>query len=68
MEKQTFTIPNISCSHCTKAVENELLEMDGISSVYSDVETKSVTVQWDTPASLEKILAALEDINYPAAQ
>jgi len=67
MEKQTFTIPNISCGHCTKAVENELSEMDGVSSVASDVAAKTVIVKWDAPASLEKILETLKEINYPAA-
>ena len=68
MEKQAFNIPNISCAHCTKAVENELSEMDGISSIESDVTAKSVTIQWDAPASLENILEVLKEINYPAAQ
>ena len=36
MEKQTFNIPNISCGHCTMAIENELKEIDGISDVQSD--------------------------------
>lgn len=67
MEKQTFYIPNISCGHCTKAVENELSEMDGVTSVQSDVAAKTVTVKWDAPAGIEQILAVLKEINYPAS-
>ena len=67
MEKQTFHIPNISCGHCTKAIENELNDMEGISSVEGSITDKTVTVQWQPPASLDKIKAALKEINYPAA-
>ena len=68
MEKQTFNIPNISCGHCTMAIENELKEIDGISGVHSDIGGKTVTVEWGPPVTLEHILNTLKEINYPAAQ
>ena len=68
METKTFTVPNISCHHCTNTIQNELGELTGVASVKADVETKAVTVNWDAPASLEKILATLKEINYPAAE
>jgi copper chaperone CopZ len=40
----------------------------GVASVKAEVESKNVTVTWDAPASLEKILATLKEINYPAAE
>ena len=67
MEKETFTIPNISCGHCTSAIENELREMEGVSGVKGNIEDKTVTVEWDTPASHEKIVETLKEINYPAS-
>lgn len=67
MEKQIFHIPNISCGHCTMAIENELKEMDGISSAQGSIEEKTVTVEWQEPASFDKILAVLKEINYPAS-
>ena len=68
METKTFTVPNISCHHCTNTIQNELGELAGVASVKADVESKKVTVAWDAPASLEKILATLKEINYPAAE
>jgi len=68
METKTFTVPNISCHHCTNTIQNELGELAGVSEVQADVESKKVTVAWDAPASLEKILATLKEINYPAAE
>ena len=43
MEKQNFTIPNISCGHCVMAIKNELDDMEGIKSVEGDPENKTVT-------------------------
>jgi copper chaperone len=65
MEQHTFTIPNISCGHCTKTIENELKEMDGIIDVQSNLADKRVTVQWQAPVTKEKITATLQEINYP---
>jgi copper chaperone CopZ len=67
METKTFTVPNIPCHHCTNTIQNELGELAGVASVKADVETKAVTVARDAPAGLEKILATLKEINYPAA-
>lgn len=66
MEKQTFHIPNISCGHCTMAIENELKELDGVKSVSSDIAGKNVTVEYDAPVTEGKILETLTEINYPA--
>ncbi len=67
MEKQNFTIPNISCGHSDKAIKNELDDMEGIKSVEGDPAIKTVTVEWETPASTDGIRSKLEEINYPAS-
>lgn len=65
MESKTFTVPNISCGHCTHTVEMEVGEIAGVTSVKAVEETKQVTVAWDSPATWEKIRATLQEINYP---
>jgi copper chaperone CopZ len=67
MEKETLSIPNISCGHCVMSIKNELGEMEGVQSVEGNPETKSIDVEWESPASLEKIKETLKEINYPAA-
>ena len=67
MAKQTFTIQNISCGHCVNAIKNELGEMEGVKSVEGSPEFKTVDVEWEDPASLEKIKETLIEINYPAS-
>jgi copper chaperone len=66
MESRTFSIPNISCGHCTMTIENELKELDGITEVKGSVADKTVTVKWQAPATMEQIQATLKEINYPA--
>ena len=66
MNSKTFTVPNISCGHCTHTIEMELGELTGVSSVKAVEDTKQVTVEWGEPASWEKIQALLQEINYPA--
>jgi len=66
MAQEKLTVPNISCGHCVSAIESELAEVDGVTSVKADADTKTVVVQWDAPASIEQIRATLAEINYPA--
>jgi copper chaperone CopZ len=49
------------------AIKKELGEMEGISKVEGDPASKSITLEWEVPATLDKIKATLQEINYPAA-
>jgi len=66
MTSKTFTVPNISCGHCTRTIERELGELNGVTRVKADAASKQVTVEWEEPATWDNIRALLEDINYPA--
>lgn len=66
MNSKTFTVPNISCGHCTHTIEMEVGELAGVTDVKADEASKQVTVQWQEPATWEKIQALLQEINYPA--
>ena len=65
MEKTTLSVPGISCGHCVNAIKNALLEMEGIQSVEGDSGNRQVTVEYDNPATMEKIRRALKEIDYP---
>jgi len=67
MEKQTFSIPNISCAHCVMSIKKELSELEGVNTVEGNADEKNITVEWELPATLEKIKDTLKKINYPAA-
>ncbi|HJO61224.1 MAG TPA: heavy-metal-associated domain-containing protein [Desulfobacterales bacterium] len=67
MEKQKFSIPNISCGHCVMTIKNELSALEGVKAVEGDPAIKQITVEWEIPTTQEKIQGTLEEINYPAA-
>ena len=68
MNTKTLSVPNISCGHCVMAIKKELREVDGVTKVEGDPAVKSITLEWDAPATLEKIKETLREINYPAAE
>jgi copper chaperone CopZ len=65
METKTFTVPNISCGHCTHTIETEVADIAGVTSVKAEQESKQVTVAWDSPATWTEIQSLLQEINYP---
>ncbi len=67
MSTVTYNVPAISCEHCTHTIEMELGELEGVNSVKAEVDTKNVTVTFETPADEEKIKALLAEIEYPVA-
>ena len=68
MERKTFSVPNISCGHCTHAIKMELGEIPGVKSVEAEITSRQVAVAWDAPATWDLIKATLVEINYPAAE
>jgi copper chaperone len=67
METKTISVPNISCGHCVMTIQKELNGVEGVKKVEGDPTAKEITVEWENPATLEKIKSTLEEINYPAA-
>jgi len=66
MTTVTYTVPAISCGHCTHTIETEVGELKGVQSVKADEATKKVVITFDAPASEESIKSLLAEINYPA--
>ena len=67
MESKILSIPNISCGHCVAAIKDELNEIEGVTHVDGDPDSKTISVKWDAPANLTKIKERLLEINYPAS-
>ena len=67
METSRFTVPNVSCGHCVKAIQKELSELAGVTSVEGDPGMKVIKVEWEAPATENNLRATLKEINYPAA-
>ena len=66
MTTVTYTVPAISCGHCTHTIETEVGDLQGVQSVKADEATKKVVITFDSPADETKIRALLSEINYTA--
>ena len=66
MSTITYTVPDMTCGHCKKAVTEELTKVEGVASVDVDLDTKLVVVQGDglDDAALR---AAIDEAGYEAA-
>ena len=62
----TYTVPDMSCEHCTAAVGSGLRQVAGVESVAVDLETKLVIVRGERldDAALR---TAIEDAGYEAS-
>lgn len=68
MEQVKYEVPNISCGHCVNTIQVELSELPGIKDVWADQESKSVSIEFEPPASEEGIKEMLKSINYPVME
>ncbi len=67
MTTVTYSVPAISCGHCVHTIQRELSELPGVTQVNANLDSKQVTVEFDSPATEEKIKQLLSEINYPVA-
>lgn len=66
MSEMTFSVPEMSCTHCEQAVRSELLGVKGVEAVDVDLETKLVVVQGEGLDDA-RLRAAVEHAGYEAA-
>ncbi len=66
MTTVTYSIKNISCMHCVHTIQNEVQELPGVKSVEASQNARTVTIDFEAPATEERIKKLLAEINYPA--
>lgn len=59
-----FTVPEMSCGHCTAAIEKEIKGADQSADVSCDLSDRSVAVQ--STLGNDAILAAIKEAGYEA--
>jgi len=66
MTTKTVTVPNISCGHCVMTIQREIGELDGVSDVKAEQDTKRVTISWDPDATDWVVIEdTMKEMNYP---
>jgi copper chaperone CopZ len=48
-------------------IQNELKELVGVNEVEGDTQNKVITVEWESPTTLQEIRDTLNELNYPAS-
>ena len=66
MKNLELNVPAIHCSHCVHTIKMEISDLEGVEEVEVDLNSKKVSVKFDSPASEESIRDLLSEINYPA--
>ncbi len=61
---QTFSVPDMSCGHCKRSIEEALSALPDAGKVTVDLAAHLVTTEGPAPAAA--IQAILSDIGYPA--
>lgn len=66
MTEITYTVPDMSCSHCEHAIKGELTTVSGVSDVTVDRKSKRVVVRGDE-LNDGALRAAIEAAGYEVA-
>lgn len=64
MATVTLSVPEIHCGHCKASIESAVRPLDGVTSATVDVDSRTVDVDFDPPASLDEIRAAIVDAGF----
>ncbi len=63
-DTRTYEVPDISCDHCKRAIEDHVTPLTGVDTVNVDIDNKTVTVTGGDPAEIE---TAIADAGYAIA-
>ena len=63
MNEIHFTVPAMTCGHCTTAVHDELATVGGVSAVTVDLNSKAVVVS-GADVSPDALAAAVDEAGY----
>jgi copper chaperone len=66
VQELSYTVPGMSCAHCTAAVTEEVEQVSGVSAVEVDLDTKLVVVLGEGVAD-DAVREAIREAGYEAA-
>ena len=68
MEQVQLKVEGMTCGGCVKSIQNALSARDGVADTQADLDSKTVTIEFD-PARIQKdgLIAAIEDAGFDVA-
>jgi len=67
LTEQTYSVPDVSCEHCVRAITEELTKLPGVERVGVDLTTKLVTVRHDESVTDTQLRDGIADAGYDIA-
>ncbi len=67
-QKVTLDVEGMSCSHCSGMVHRTLEEIDGISKILVDLDTKKAIFTVDTSTNIDLAIEKINDAGYKASK
>ena len=64
MTDMTISVPEIHCNHCKMSIEGAVGGLDGVGAASVDIDARTVAVSFTEPATVDAIVAAIEDVGY----
>lgn len=61
-----LSVPDMSCGHCKASIEAAIARLDSAAGVKVDLAGRTVEVDSNTPAPA--LIAALDEIGFPASE
>ncbi|MGN1203014.1 MAG: copper ion binding protein, partial [Eubacterium sp.] len=68
MNKETLNIGGMSCNACELRLENAVGEIDGVKTVKADCEQNILTVEFDSPATVDEIKNTIQNTGYEVVE
>jgi copper chaperone len=64
----TLSVPDIHCNHCKMSLEGAIGKIAGVRQATVDVPSATIAVTFDSPATMEELVAAVEGQGYEVAK
>ena len=68
MTETTISVPDIHCDHCKMSLEGALGKVAGVKKASVDVPNATISVAFDSPATMDELVAAIEGQGYEVAR
>ena len=68
MTQTTLSVPDIHCNHCKMSLEDALDKVAGVEQATVDIPSATIAVTYESPATIEDLVAAVEGQGYEVAK
>jgi copper chaperone len=68
MPETKLSVPDIHCDHCKMSLESALGQVAGVKQATVDVPSATIDVTYDSPATIDDLVAAVEGQGYEVTQ